>query len=223
MLHTGSYSCCRLLAAPTDFLTRGKEAANLPSVSWVLAVSSGLSKTPQMPASSNTFEQRLGQMERAGAEEGFSPVSPVSWQPGLLQLCSHTPPDKLRRQFQRSASLGVAGAGLGVSEQPASPRPLGAILPLAVALAVNLEDHKPPQLPPPASCRHHHHLLTHTRTCCVVWAATSGVWNLSRACRGLPAPTRSQSGAGRGAQQDEELPIAEPPEAGRLSSFPAVI
>lgn len=218
MLRTGSYSLCyRLLAAPTDFLGRGRRQQTSPlghgfCVKW--SVQNPPNATEQERFRASPWKDGAG-WGRGGFLTSLTNVLAARATPAL--------PDKLRRQFQRSASLGVAGAGLGVSKQPASPRPLGAILLLAVALAVNLEDHKPPQLPPPASCRHHHHLLTHTRTCCVVWAATSGVWNLSCTCRGLPAPTRSQSGAGGGAQRGKELLIAEPPEAGRLSRFPAVI
>lgn len=153
-----------------------------------------------MLPTSNAFEQPVGKMvfmERAWGRGGFltrggaMSLTSKPWQPGLLQLWSHTLPDKFRRQFRCSGSLRVAGAWFWrsrlVSRRRASSMslpspckcPWGAVLPLSVALAVNLQDCKPPQLPSPASCRHHDHLLTHTHTCYVFWAATSGsIWVL---------------------------------------------
>lgn len=60
--------------------------------------------------------ERWHSQSRPGAEDGFLPrggavsLPSKSWQPGLLRLCSHTPPDKFRRQFLCSGSLRVAGA-----------------------------------------------------------------------------------------------------------------
>lgn len=138
---------------------------------------------------------------RAG--EGFSPAELLTNKPWLCQT--------------HPAAISALGVGLcswgsvlaaWVSKHtklqaftfPCRP-PWGAVLPLSVALAVNLQACKPPQLPPSASCRHHNHLLTHTHThaTCLELQhlAFSGVCNGSSGCWGLPAPTRP-SGAGGG-------------------------
>lgn len=136
---------------------------------------------------------------RAG--EGFSPAELLTNKPWLCQT--------------HPAAISALGVGLcswgsvlaaWVSKHtklqaftfPCRP-PWGAVLPLSVALAVNLQACKPPQLPPSASCRHHNHLLTHTHThthmlrvwSCNIWLSLGFVMEAADA-GGSPHPRGHQ-------------------------------